>query len=337
MRIIFVLLLAGCAGAASAPAEERALQAAAEVESTQAAEEESTHAAEEENTAEPAFAGSAEPEPAALTYSLVPPPEAYFFVDPCFASRHATAEGALRECRRLARSGTRYEQRYCGCARRHLVEVRPEDPIAFYRGCCWGPGATPEVARAECERRLAANWCADAEPEVVHAVTGPYERHPRRFREYEAADARFLEASDRNSSWLTETGEPPCFPSGTQIETDAGPVAIEHIKVGDQVFSLRDGEHALVPVLGIKVRRTEYLLVLTLSDGELTVTPDHPIWFAGAWRPAYQIERGDQLTGLSGSLQVLSVRHEVRDVEVRTLRVGTPHSFFAEGVWVHNY
>ncbi len=90
-------------------------------------------------------------------------------------------------------------------------------------------------------------------------------------------------------------------------------------------------------MLGVKRRRAERLLVVDFESGSLRVTPEHPLWLGGEWRPAREVQTGDELLGFDGPRRVRAVRTETGDVEVRTLRVGEPHAFFAGGVWVHNY
>jgi hypothetical protein len=277
------------------------------------------------------------PESEPLSYQVVPRSGAFFFPDPCLDARAATAEEALSTCRRLARDGTFFQRSSCVCRRNRLVEVRPDDPVAFYRGCCWAPGSTPEEARAECERRRGEQWCEVQDPELVYVATGPYERRAP-FREFEGPDHRYLVSSDvEHAGWVADNGEPPCFPAGTPIELAEGPRPIESVVVGDQVVAVRDGARALAPVLGVKIRRADRLLVLDLGFDSLRITPEHPVWLEEQWRPAREVQAGDVLLGLDGPVAVHAVRVETRDVEVRTLRVGPPHGFFAGRVWVHNY
>ncbi len=169
---------------------------------------------------EPEPGGSTEPPSAdeTLTYRLAPRPEAFFFPDPCLDARAATAEKSLAACRRITRTGTNWERWFCDCTRERLVEVRPDDPIAFYMGCCLATGATPAGARAECERYRQAG-CEAEDPELVHVATGPYERRSPRMRDFESAGHRFLIPSyTALADWFGADGDPPCFPTVTPVE-----------------------------------------------------------------------------------------------------------------------
>ncbi len=277
------------------------------------------------------------PEVPKLAHHLVPRPAPYFFVDGCMASAAETKPAALRECRRLATRGERYQRRHCKCAANRLVEVRPDDPIAFYRGCCWAAGETPAEARTECQRRIDQAWCEETDVEAVHVATGPYVRKGP-FRKFEGEGHRYLVPSDSvYPDWVGSDGEPPCFPAGTPIELERGATPIEEVEVGDQVLTLVDDALAYAPVLGVHTRRAPEVFVLDLGDRTLRVTAEHPIWADGSWRAARQLRVGDRLRETDGDVMLKGVEADVGDVEVWSLRVGTPHSYFAGGVWGHNY
>jgi hypothetical protein len=246
-----------------------------------------------------------------------------------------TAEEALAQCRRRKRDGSRFERRNCTCDAKSVIEVSSDAPAAFYLGCCWGVGDTPQQARQECETRRTQG--CEEESDIVHAVTGPYARRGP-FREFEGPEHNYLITSRlQDASWVAEDGEGPCFPDGTLVELAEGPRPIEAVQPGDHVVTLREGERVLAPVLAIKVREAEMLRIFTFDDGTLRVTPNHPVWLEGDWQPASAVEPGDVLVGLEGPRVVREVDEEHARVTVRTLSVGSPDSFFAGGVWVHNY
>lgn len=269
------------------------------------------------------------------SFRLVPRPEPFFVVESCIEARGASATEALASCRRLAARGDRFQRRFCRGRPEQVVELRPDDPVAFYRGCCWAVGATPAEAHAECERRRAAEWCEPDDPTLVHVATGPYPRHPP-FGDFDGPDFAYLVAADL-SEWLANDGEPPCFPAGTPIATEEGARAIEDVRIGDRVVTRRDDGLGLATVRGVKRRRIDRLIALDLGGETLRITPNHPVWLEGAWREARNVSPGDVLTTREGAVRVDAVRTEVAEVEVFTLRVGSPHTYFAGGVWVHNY
>lgn len=197
----------------------------------------------------------------------------------------------MRECRRLARTGTQFQRRYCVCEPDRLIEVGPEDPVAFYRACCWSPGETPEQARAECERRRQDGWCEASAPDDVLIATGPYNRRGEA-RLYESLEEhRYLIPSDivvGEGMWVATDGEPPCFPHGTMIELEDGPRPIEDVRPGDRVVTSRPGEErTMAPVLDVKARTADVVLALELGDRELLVTRSIPSsWVILGSRPA---------------------------------------------------
>jgi phage terminase large subunit-like protein len=81
-----------------------------------------------------------------------------------------------------------------------------------------------------------------------------------------------------------------CFVAGTMIETIGGPVPIEHVHVGDLVWT-RDG---LFPVAEARSRPAA---VITRNFGKatLTGTPDHPIATRGGWVPLGDVRPDDKI------------------------------------------
>lgn len=273
--------------------------------------------------------------PEGLALRLVPRPDAFFVVASCLDARGATEEDALRACRALARGGTRFQRRWCTCEAEQIVALRPDDPIAFHRGCCWAVGDTPQAARAACEERHRAGWCEAEDVDAVHVVTGPHTRRGP-FRPFEGPAHRYLVPSALDD-WFDASGEPPCFAAGTLVGTEHGERAIETIRVGDRVLAREGDELVLVPVRGVKTRRASVVWVVGVEGRTLRITPEHPVWLDGQWRPAREIAAGDRLTTTEGTVRVREVRVERFERDVITLRVGPPHNFFADGVWVHNY
>ena len=293
-------------------------------------------------SSEPAPKPRPEPEPApepTLPFSLVNRPDTFFIAQSClWADPAASAREAQANCKAHKRgANTRYE-RGCRCDAADIIEVRRDAPAAFYFGCCWSTGDTPAEARRWCDTRIRKGWCDDTErAQRVHAVVGPFERRGP-FRGFDSPDYAYLVPSKLpDTGWISDAGEPPCFPDGTLVELSTGPRAIEDVQVGDEVVTLRDGATVLVPVLGIKVRQADALRIFTFDVGSLRLTPNHLVWLDEAWQPASDVQVGDVLRGLDGPRVVRRIDEAHERVTVRTLSVGTPNSFFAEGVWVHNY
>ena len=220
-----------------------------------------------------------------------------------------------------------------------MFEASP-DKATLYHGCCSAVGATPQAAHAECRQRLEQEWCELEEGEsadVIEPVWGPYARRGP-FGEFDGEHYRYIALLSRDSYWVDETGDPPCFPDGTRVMLHDGERAIEDVRIGDRVLAMNDaGEISHVPVLRIKVRRADELVVLDLGARRLRVTPRHPLLANDEWVFAGAIQPGDRLTTPDGSVEVRAVSSEHGPVRVRTLSVGAPHVFFAEGVLAHNY
>jgi hypothetical protein len=142
-----------------------------------------------------------------------------------------------------------------------------------------------------------------------------------------------------------------CFGAGTRISTPSGEKNIEDIEVGDVVWSFKPDSQQVV--LGEVVRTFEYpshLGHLILQDGtRIRTTPDHP-FFRIDWHdlaPGFSIafaahlNPGDTVLSLDESqLQFASVeRLEFEHLEqdlVYNFTVQDTHTYFAEGVLVHN-
>lgn len=109
-----------------------------------------------------------------------------------------------------------------------------------------------------------------------------------------------LEANGSNvgrkrAQWKAVVGpaHPWCFPPGTSICVEGGHVSIESIRVGDLV---RTHTGKLRAVLALSAR--EYLgdlIVLTVGNETLKLTPEHPLFTARGWVAAQDIQPGDSL------------------------------------------
>jgi len=80
-------------------------------------------------------------------------------------------------------------------------------------------------------------------------------------------------------------------------------------------------------------RASQYLSI----NGELEVTAGHVFWADGDWRRASELAPGMRLLGEDGNAVIIE-SIEVIDAEVRVydISIDAPHSYFAEGILVHN-
>ena len=140
-----------------------------------------------------------------------------------------------------------------------------------------------------------------------------------------------------------------CFGGRVRVLTPAGPVAIEALRVGDEVWSWDLARAAPVRRRVGRVWQARGPVRLTLAAGALRiaeVTPSHPVWEAGAatWRAVGELGEGAKLLVWHGSgdpgeaaLERVEEVAEPSDGPVYNLSVrGPEQTFFVEGALVHN-
>ena len=119
-----------------------------------------------------------------------------------------------------------------------------------------------------------------------------------------------------------------CFPAGTTIATPSGLVAIETLQPGAVVLT---GQGATTAVEATFVTRAR-VLTLRTDAGLLRTTAEHPVLCAdGKFRDAGELVRGARLPGVLVTGVALGTEELVYN-----LRVGSPHTFVANGFVVHN-
>jgi hypothetical protein len=128
-----------------------------------------------------------------------------------------------------------------------------------------------------------------------------------------------------------------CFVGGTRITmSDLSVKPIESVRVGDVVYSYNEQTGDYVPAAVAQTfehTATEYLDI----DG-LLVTAEHPIYVIGkGWTKAGDIQASDVLfLDYGGEKPVSRIIHLQRTVQVYNLEVEGTHTYFANGVLVHN-
>ena len=131
-----------------------------------------------------------------------------------------------------------------------------------------------------------------------------------------------------------------CFGAGTQVRTREGSVAIESVKVGDQVLAqdVRTGALSYQPVLAVFHNPPTAPLKVTLGDEAIVATGVHRFWKAGhGWVMARDLKVGDTLRTLGGVARVAAVEPQ-ESQPVFNLEVAGPNTFFAgeQGALVHD-
>jgi hypothetical protein len=127
-----------------------------------------------------------------------------------------------------------------------------------------------------------------------------------------------------------------CVAEGTPLDGEAGPVAVEHVRVGDRLWGLDLGGGRRVLTTIRHVRRTEAVETLRFGCG-LRATGGHPVYASGRWKLAQDVSESDELLGAAGQrIRAGKVERLTGRVAVYDLTVDGPHNYFAAGVLVHN-
>ena len=133
-----------------------------------------------------------------------------------------------------------------------------------------------------------------------------------------------------------------CFPGETAIcLSDNQSTPIESIREGDFVESYNMASQAR------ECRRVErifhhvadHLLILTIGEKTLRATDNHPFYLPAVnrWVEAQSLREGDELQTLDGdTVKVDQIRREVGKFPVFNFEVESTHTYYAEGVLVHN-
>ncbi len=138
-----------------------------------------------------------------------------------------------------------------------------------------------------------------------------------------------------NLTGVCPAGGGGCFLPGTMVKTVDGHKAIETLEVGDRVVGM-DGSERLAACEVVKTHisiQCEYLVI----NNELRVTGTHPFRVDGRWVEASDIEIGDELQRIDREpIRVTSIDIVRRAVRAYNIEVADAHTFFVEGVLVHN-
>ena len=124
-----------------------------------------------------------------------------------------------------------------------------------------------------------------------------------------------------------------CVAEGTRIATPSGPVPVEALRVGDVVVSYDETSHTRTTstVRGIETAHAEHLQAI----GRLRVTGNHPVYADGQWVAARDVRSGAELLTPTGSARA-TVTAGTAPATVFDIAVGPPHTYFADGVLLHN-
>jgi predicted lipid-binding transport protein (Tim44 family) len=132
-----------------------------------------------------------------------------------------------------------------------------------------------------------------------------------------------------------------CLEEGTPIETPAGAVAIERLKMGDTVWSVQAGGLRPATVRAVfRVQPDEYV-ELQVDGATIHLTGEHPVQTApGVFRSAATLRPGDSVLGWrQGRAEPLPVAAARRILSPRpafNLLVSPGGTYLAGGIVVHN-
>jgi hypothetical protein len=133
-------------------------------------------------------------------------------------------------------------------------------------------------------------------------------------------------------------GVPRCFAAGTRVAmADGSERAIEDVRVGELALSYDERTGAVAPARVAETFAHEAASeAMVVVNGELRATAGHPIFADGRWRPAGELRLGDSLVGLRASIRVSGLESAPGTEPVYNLEVEGTHTYFAEGILVHN-
>lgn len=166
----------------------------------------------------------------------------------------------------------------------------------------------------------------------------------------------FLGIADTIQAWNQPVqsgggGGAGCFPAGTCVlMPDDSERAIETLQVGEQVIG-RDGEKQITTTITATIRLPQKMVYeLLFADGStLTLTDSHPVMTTGGWKSlspsatsqenpglvSSRLQIGDTIITRNGTCRLLDW-HPRERVPVYNITVGEPHTYYANGVLVHN-
>ena len=129
-----------------------------------------------------------------------------------------------------------------------------------------------------------------------------------------------------------------CFLGNVKITLEhGGTKPISEIKVDDTLISGMPNSTQLSVAKVIRIFKDTSRTCLTIN-GTLNITDTHPVCSNGYWIEASQLVVGDHLQSISGEkILIESIQQQHGDFEVYNLYVSSiEHTFFAEGLLVHN-
>jgi hypothetical protein len=125
-----------------------------------------------------------------------------------------------------------------------------------------------------------------------------------------------------------------CFLPGTLVETTDGLMPIEELVEGDRVMGREDiGPKYETVSRTYKAVGCGYYVI----NSEIRVTGTHPFYVEDRWVEAKDLKIGDRLSGKNGMVICIeSIEKVNRAVRAYNIEVTGDHTFYVDGVLVHN-
>ncbi|MDD4889505.1 MAG: polymorphic toxin-type HINT domain-containing protein [Phycisphaerae bacterium] len=134
-----------------------------------------------------------------------------------------------------------------------------------------------------------------------------------------------------------------CFlPDTPVLRADGLPVAIRDVRVGDELKAFEpDGAIVAAKVRAVLTAEVERYAVVTTAGRVLRVTPDHPFYVgSGRFQTLESLRVGDRVFAFDGAAlspqPITAIEIVAGHVTVYNLQTDRPHTFFADGIAVHN-
>jgi len=129
-----------------------------------------------------------------------------------------------------------------------------------------------------------------------------------------------------------------CFSSDTQILMADGTLKeINKMLPGDFILTRKSEADKSLTKAKIKNVSSAQENGQLIINGNLKVTVDHFLWVNNNWKQAGSVQIGDKLLGFDGKeVAVSSIEWQSGKFTVYNLEIDKNHTFFAQGVWVHN-
>jgi predicted lipid-binding transport protein (Tim44 family) len=140
-------------------------------------------------------------------------------------------------------------------------------------------------------------------------------------------------------SWARGGGG--CLREGTSILTPRGPVAVEQLKAGDELWGTEDGEIHRARVVSLTKLEVPGYLEVKAGGDSMIVTPEHPVMVGrGVFRIAGRLQPGDPVVvdrhGKLEEVRINSVCPVPADRPAYNLLVNPGGTFISGGIAVHN-